>query len=207
MYCILLPSNTMRVKTSVKVISLYDLIEHNIFIISTILYHIIILSFTQYAIKYIDHLKLDFPEKQKVFDGLYINLKFSQLITLFTLIILYLASQFIYIFKNIFTLQELRVIIMSISFLIKMIFTLDYLYHNGDNESYKIINDETDKFIIILVLSYTFRITFLALIIIILLLACIIISFEKFMPHLNNFAKNYKLTYIEHKLIDEKYDV
>ena len=76
----------MRVKTSVKVISLYDLIEHNIFIISTILYHIIILSFTQYAIKYIDHLKLDFPEKQKVFEGLYINLKFSQLITLFTLI-------------------------------------------------------------------------------------------------------------------------
>ena len=84
---------------------------------------------------------------------------------------------------------------------------IHYLYNNCDNELYKIINHETDNFIIIIVLSYTFRITFLAIFIIILLLASIMISLNKFMPHVNNFAKNYKLTYIEHKLIDEKYDV
>ena len=198
----------MRLKTTVKVISLYDLIENNIFIIFTILHHIIILIFNQYAIEYTDYLKLDFPEKQNIFEDLYINLEFCQIITLFTLIILYLAPHFTYIFnKTKVKLRQIIIIIMTISFLIKMIFTLHYLYNNCDNELYKIINHETDNFIIIIVLSYTFRITFLAIFIIILLLASIMISLNKFMPHVNNFAKNYKLTYIEHKLIDEKYDV
>ena len=208
MYYILLSSNTMRLKTTVKVISLYDLIENNIFIIFTILHHIIILIFNQYAIEYTNYLKLDFPEKQKVFEEIHINLEFCQTITLFTLIILYLAPHFTYIFnKTKVTLRQIRFVIMTISFLIKMIFTVNQLYHNYDNELYKITNNEIDKFIIIIMLSYTFRITFLAIIIIILLLASIMIFIKKFMPDLNNFAKNYKLTYIEHKLIDETYDV
>ena len=192
MYYILLSSNTMRLKTTVKVISLYDLIENNIFIIFTILHHIIILIFNQYAIEYTNYLKLDFPEKQKVFEEIHINLEFCQTITLFTLIILYLAPHFTYIFN---------------SFTFVLLFTVNQLYHNYDNELYKITNHEIDKFIIIIMLSYTFRITFLAIIIIILLLASIMIFIKKFMPDLNNFAKNYKLTYIEHKLIDETYDV
>ena len=198
----------MRLKTTVKVISLYDLIKNNIFIIFTILHHIIILIFNQYAIEYTDHLKLDFPEKQKEFEEIHINLEFCQVITLFTLIILYLAPHFTYIFNNTkLTLRQIRFVIMTISFLIKMIFTLDQLYHNYDNEFYKTINYEKDKFIIIIDLSYMLRIMSLAIIIIILLLISIIYFVEKIIPHLNNFAKNYKLTYIEHKLVEEKDDV
>jgi len=198
----------MRLKTTVKVISLYDLIKNNIFIIFTILHHIIILIFNQYAIEYTDHLKLDFPEKQKEFEEIHINLEFCQAITLFTLIILYLAPHFTYIFnKTKVTLRQIRFVIMTISFLIKMIFTLDQLYHNYDNEFYKTINYEKDKFIIIIDLSYMLRIMSLAIIIIILLLISIIYFVEKIIPHLNNFAKNYKLTYIEHKLVEEKDDV
>ena len=193
----------MQTKTTVKVISLYDLIANNTLLIFAILHHIFILSFNNHSIEYIDHVKLDFPEYQKIFDEIHLNLEICQIITLFTIFLIYLASNFTYLFKQ-FTLEQIRIGIMGTSFITKMIVTLYQLYHHYDKNFYKIINAEKDLALTVIDLSYMFRIVSLIVGIIILLLFSIGFCLDKLLPRINHFAKNFKFTYIEHTLGDEK---
>ena len=196
----------MQTKTTVKVISLYDLIANNTLLIFAILHHIFILSFNNHSIQYIDHIKLDFPEYQKIFEEIHLNLEICQVITLFTIFLIYLASNFTYLSKQ-FSLEQIRVGIMVSSFTTKMTVTLYQLYHHYDKDFYKIINAQKDMGLIVIDLSYMFRIVILIMGIVILLLISIGFCLDKCLPHINHFAKNLKFTYVERVLVDEKHNV
>lgn len=196
----------MQTKTVVKVISLYDLIANNILLILATLHHIIILSFNNYSIEYIDHAKLDFPEHQKTFEEIHLNLEYCQAITLFTIFVIYSASKFMHLFKKI-TLEQIRVGIMVNSFISKMTITLHQIYYHYDNKFHKIFNTKHDMILIVIDLSYMVRFLILTITIILLFVVFMGLCLDKCLPHINHFAKNYKFTYVESTLVEEKHKV
>lgn len=197
----------MRTKTTVKVISLYDLIANNILLILVTLHHIIILSFNHYSIEYIDRVKLDFPEqRQQIFEEILLNLEYCQVITLFTILIIYLAHKFMYLFTQ-FNLEQIRFGIMCCSFITKMLVTLCQLYYHYDNNFHTIFNSKTITFLIFIDASYMISFVILINIIVTLLIISIGVCLDKCILRINNFAKNYKITYIERNLVEDKHYV
>jgi hypothetical protein len=199
----------MPIKTSVKVISLYDLIANNTFLIFATLHHIIILAFNSYSIEHLDHFKLLVPEEQVNIELIQLNLEICQVITIFTAFIIFLIYNFTDAFKHRFTLEQLRFGTMIISYLIKLVFTLYQLHCNYDKEFYKNIYNEknADSFIVLIELSYMFSII-AGFGIFIITIACLtIICIDKCIPYVNHFAKNYKITYTECILVENVDDV
>lgn len=188
----------MPIKTSVKVISLYDLIANNLIIIFATLHHIIILVFNWYSIEYIDQMILDFPEKYDTFQKIQFDLEICNIITLFTIIILYLLPKIIYIFGKMHkvSLEQTMVIIMIISFIIKMLSTLNHLYHDYDKDFQKIVYAEL-KFLQVIELSYMLRFLLIVATIIMLLCLSVTLCLDKTIPLIQDFAKKYKITYTE----------
>jgi hypothetical protein len=129
----------MQTKTSVRTISLYDLIANNIFIIFVTLYHIIILIFNHYAIENLNILKLDdnLSLHTAYFDYIQQNLYFCQQITLFTLFCLLYFEGYN---KNNNTNNNTKndadttdrlfqFVIMTLSYSIKMIYTIIQIFY------------------------------------------------------------------------------
>ena len=196
----------MSIKTSVNVISLYDLIANNAFLIFATLNHIIILVFNSYSIEHLDHFKLVIPEEQANIELIQLNLEFCQVITIFTaFIVVFLIHNFTDVCKHRFTLEHLRIWTIIISYLIKVLFTLYQLYYNYDKNFYNKIN--ADSFIVLIDLSYMFIIVTGFVIFIITIVILIIICIHNCIPHVNHFAKNYKITYTTHILVENVDDV
>ena len=106
----------MQQKNALKIITLYDLIANNIFIIFATLHHIIIMLFNHYSIHHLNKLILDFPEQHKQFKTMQLNLQVCQSITLFTAFIIY------FITGNKHKSQQ-RIILMFSSCFVKLSYT------------------------------------------------------------------------------------
>jgi len=192
----------MQTKTYIKVISLYDLIANNLLIIIATLYHIIILALNYYSIKYLERLIIDFSQYYKQFEEIKFNLEICQIITLFTVVILYFITD---MFKYI--VNEIRFGIMCISYTIKNIYTLYQLFHY--KETYITYNDKQDMglMFIIIELSYVFSIIFIMIIYIFPLLVYGGFYLEKLINYLKRWTKEYKITFVEQKLVKKIDDV
>ena len=196
----------MQIKTAIKVISLYDLIANNILVIFATLHHIIILAFNYYSIEYLDKLIIDFPQYYKQFDKMQFNLEICQIITLFTVFSLYFITD---AFKH--TSNQIRIGIMCVSSIVKVAYTLYQIFHY--NEKHINCNDKQEMGLMFLVIeiSYLFRI--------IIVIVSFIVSFvvplaiyisiylEKIVNYFQNWAKKYKITYVEQKVVEKVDDV
>lgn len=192
----------MQLKTAVKVISLYDLFDKNMFIIFSTIHHITILLFNYYYIDYLDELILDYPQHQPLFEEYQINIEFCQAITLVTVFILYFIPKmlFKYKFTITFTLDQIRCLIMVGSSIIKMIFTLCQVFYYHSLRTHD-INKMELKFAI-LEISYIIRygIMFVMTVPIICNYSCIYL--DKCGNYISKWAKNYKVTYVEQIEVD-----
>jgi len=166
----------MQTKTAVKVISLYDLIATNQFMIYETLHHIIILLFNHSSIKTLKDLIVKFPEYDNQFKAIIDNLYICNQITFVVICGIYFVRE-IYIKKNNtdITVDDLRVYIMLISFVIKYIYTFIQIYNFEDNWTYD--NKEIDfgEHYLIIVISYKIRLLILYSIIISILLLFIVL--------------------------------
>ncbi len=194
----------MQVKTAVKVISLYDLFDKNMFVIFSTIHHIIILVFNYYYIDYLDELILVYPQYQPIFEQFQINLEFCQSITLFTAFILYFIPKMLFKYKYkftiTFTLDQIRCLIMIGSFIIKMIFTLYQMFNYHETRTYD-INKMVLKFAI-LEISYIVRFVIMIIMTVIIICKYSCLYLDKYANYISNWAKNYKVTYVEQKEFD-----
>ena len=192
----------MQIKNAIKVISLYDLIANNLLVIFATLHHIIILAFNYYSIEYLDRLIIDFPQYYKQFEVIQFNLEICQIITLFTVFSLYFITN---IFK--YTSSQIRIGIMSISGIVKVIYTLYQLYHHNENHINYIDKQNMGLMYLIIELSYLFRIIFIVMFCVIPLAVYCCIYLEKIANYLQNWAKKYKITYVEQTVVEKVDDV
>ena len=193
----------MQPKTAIKVISLYDLIANNLLIIIATLYHIIILAFNYYSIKYLNRLIVDFPQYYKQFEEIQFNLEICQIITLFTVVILYFITD---MFK--YTVNEIRFGIIYISCTIKYIYyTLYQLFHY--KETYINHNDKQNmgSMFIIIELSHMFSTIIIMTICLFPLLVHAAFYLEKIINYLKRWTKEYKIIFVEQKLVKKSDDV
>jgi hypothetical protein len=187
----------MQTKTAVKVISLYDLFDKNMLIMFSTIHHIIILNFNYYYIDYLDDLILVYPQYQPIFQQFQINLEFCQAITLVTAFILYFIPKMIYKYKYkfTFTLDQIRVLIMVGSFVIKMIFTLYQIFYYHATRTYD-INKMVLTFAI-LEISYIIRFAIMFLMTVVIICNYLCMCLDKYSNYISKWAKNYKVTYVE----------
>jgi hypothetical protein len=187
----------MQTKTAVKVISLYDLFDKNMFVIFSTIHHIIILLFNYYYIDYLDELILVYPQYQPIFQQFQINLEFCQAITLVTAFILYFIPKMIYKYKYkfTFTLDQIRCLIMVGSFVIKMIFTLYQMFYYHATRTYD-INNMVLKFTI-LEISYIVRFAIMIVMTVPIICNYSCMYLDKYSNYISKWAKNYKVTYVE----------
>lgn len=183
----------MKTKTIVKIISLYDLIADNLLILLAILHHIIILAFNYYYIHTLDDFIENCEDKFRVIlEELQINLEYCQGVTMFTFAFLFIV---IAMNTDIVQLNQNRVLIMYVSFMIKILYT-SYQLWNYSKHYFELKNSVyfTHYYIIILTISYDIRLLITLLTIIIFIVVCGL----KTIYYITHFAKNYKLTLVEH---------
>jgi hypothetical protein len=210
----------MNTKTAVRTISLYDLIANNIFIIFATLHHIIILVFNHYAIENLNILKLDdnFHLYITYFDYIQENLYFCQQITLFTLFCLLYFQGYNKNNKNknitrhIYNTNDrlFQFGIMTLSYIIKMIYTIMQIYHVNPQVKSQINKIQPEKlglYYQMIISSYAIRITvFITIIAFSICLLCgelILICFKK----IGEWAKTFTIVYTEKTLTNETEEV
>jgi hypothetical protein len=189
----------MQVKTAVKVISLYDLFDKNMFVIFSAIHHLIILLFNYYYIDYLDELIIVYPQYQPIFQQFQINIEFCQVITLVTAFILYFIPKMLFKYKFTitftFTLDQIRCLIMIGSFIIKMIFTLYQIVYYRSTRTYDINNMVLQ--LAILEISYIVRFAIMIVMTVIIISKYSCMYLDKYINYISNWAKNYKVTYVE----------
>ena len=188
----------MQTKTVVKVISLYDLISDNLLILLATLHHIIIIAFNYYYIHTLEYLIEECEDEYRfAFEELQTNLEFCQGVTLFTFIFL-----FVVIAANTDSIQlnQNRVLIMFVSFMLKTIYSLQQYWHYGNHYvALKQSKYFEEKYIIVLLTSYDVRLIILVSTISVLMGACIV----ELTTHLVRFLKNYRITLTENIKVNE----
>lgn len=188
----------MESKTVVKVISLYDLISNNLLILLATLHHIIIIAFNYYYIHTLEYLIEECEDEYRfAFEELQTNLEFCQGVTLFTFIFL-----FVVIAANTDSIQlnQNRVLIMFVSFMLKTIYSLRQ-YWNYSNHYIALKQSKyfQEKYIAVLLVSYDIRVMIIISTILILIAACI----TELTTHLVRFTKNYRVTLTENIKVNE----
>lgn len=204
----------MHTKTAVRTISLYDLIANNIFIIFATLHHIIILVFNHYAIENLNILKLDdnFHLYITYFDYIQENLYFCQQITLFTLFCLLYFQGYNKNNKNKNNTNDrlFQFGIMTLSYIIKMIYTIIQIYHVNPQVKPKINKIQHEKlglYYHMINVSYSLQlsifVTIIAFIICSLCGELILKCFKK----IGEWAKTFTIVYTEKTLTNETEEV
>lgn len=189
----------METKTVVKVISLYDLIANNLLILLATLHHIIILAFNCYYI----HTLEDFVDENSdrhlpILEVFLTNLEFCQNATIFTFAMLFLV---IAANNDQVQLNQNRVFIMFVSFVVKCLYSISNFntlcFREKLQEELKEPTEINEDYVLILTFSYFIR--FLALGSIIG--GCIAACIKEVYPIIIDFAKNYKITIVQHKKV------
>ncbi len=184
----------METKTIVKVISLYDLIADNLLILLATLHHIIILAFNYYYIytleEFIDE---NGDEYYPIIGDFLTNLEFCQTATIITFAMLFLV---IAANDDQVQLNQNRVLIMFVSYVIKLIYSLNKgWYYKTQYDTLKEITQFREDYIILLFASYHIRVVAFIVIIAASIIACMCEIF----PNIIRFTKNYKFTFVQRK--------
>jgi hypothetical protein len=182
----------MKTKTIVKVVSLYDLINNNLFILLATLHHIIILIFNYYYIYTLDNYINNCEDKFRIIlEELQTNLEYCQGVTMFTFAFLFIVIAFN---TDSVQLNQNRVLIMGVSFMTKTLYSI-YQFYDYKKHYMELIesNHFSEKYIVILLLSYQLRLLFPLMIAVIGILIC----GSSIISYMMHFAKNYKFTVVE----------
>jgi len=184
----------MQQKNSIQLITLYDLIANNIFIIIATLHHIIIILFNHSSIQHLNTLIIDFPQQHNRFEAIQFNLQVCQSITLLTAII----TQII-IDKNEDNLRT--TVFMCSSCFVKMSYTFIQICNFDRKTIENTVEYDFGIYYRIIELSYITRFIFIGIVFLSIILALTtpisIKVFEKSFKYLKARAKQYRNTYID----------
>ena len=186
----------MQQKNALKIITLYDLIANNTFIIFATLHHIIIMLFNHNSIHHLNKLIVDFPEQHNRFETMQLNLQVCQSITIFTAFIIY----FITGCKN---KNLLRLSVMFSSCFVKLSYTFIQICNFDRKTIENNVNYDFGTYYKIIEVSY---ITRFAIIFIVSIGIIPYISMKPLAEYLNygiDLAKKYKIKYIEHTTVSK----
>jgi len=194
-------------KHSIKIITLYDLCSNNYILLISTVHHIIILIFNYYAIIHLQLLQSQFNKFQINFELIQHNIEVCQSLTFITAFFVTYFSQ--PLSENNIEKNNHLSIIMTISFLSKMIYTLYQVYMSKD--TYIKCNDEDyisfGEFYNFIQLSYIIRLALFMSIIIGSTGIYITLICEKVIPKFIEWSKNYKIKFIQKKNNDGSEDV
>lgn len=197
----------METKTVVKVISLYDYIADNLLILLATIHHIFIVAFNYYYIHLLDEYTSQEEGNQVFYENLQTTLEFCQEVTLFTFVLLFIV---IVANNDAVQLNQNRVIIMFISYVIKTVYCFSQFLHNQKEYTYfkKLLTNENHNIKMkLLVLSFEIRVLAPMIVVLMRLNIWIIDSFISVMKSIVNFTKNYKFTVLRkvHVQTEHKY--
>jgi len=186
----------MQQKSALKIITLYDLITSNIFIILATLHHISIMLFNHNSIHHLNKLIVDFPEQHNRFETMQLNLQVCQSITIFTAFIIY----FITSHKN---KSLLRITVMFSSCFIKLSYTVIQIC-NFDRKSIETnVDYDFGTYYKIIEVSYITRFAIVFIVSIGIIPYISIKPLSDFLKYGIELAKKYKIKYIEHTTVSK----
>jgi hypothetical protein len=186
----------MQQKNALKIITLYDLIANNIFIIFATLHHIIIMLFNHNSIHHLNKLIVDFPEQHNRFETIQLNLQVCQSITIFTAFIIYFITGNKH--KSL-----LRITVMFSSCFIKISYTVIQIYNFDRKTIENNVDYDFGTYYKIIEVSY---ITRFAIIFIVIIGIISYVSIKPLAEHVKygiDLAKKYKIKYIEHTTVSK----
>ncbi len=189
----------MKPKTSIKNISLYELIENNDLLIISTIYHLFILIFNYNAIITMNNLQNTFKNFEICFEIIENNLNICQTITFFTLFFVIYISDKIFIKDN--TKYRNQILIMTFSFTSKMSIVI-YQYYNFSNKDLcfnrdKSVTGEFGAFYDLIEISYILRIIIFFLILLMVIVFPICYTCEHCCKTITEWSKTYKFNIIE----------
>lgn len=184
----------MSKKFDVNIVTLYDVIANNLFIILATLHHTIIILFNYSSIQHLNTLMIDFPEQHNRFEAIQLNLHVCQSITLLTAVISYFMID-----KPEDNLKTS--VVMCSSCFIKLSYTFVQICNFDRKTIENNVNYDFGIYYRIIEVSYITRfifmgITFLSLILV-LTTPISIKVFEKSFKYVKARAKQYKNTYAD----------
>ena len=190
----------MQQKNALKIITLYDLIANNTFIIFATLHHIIIMLFNHNSIHHLNKLIVDFPEQHNRFETMQLNLQVCQSITLFTAFIIYFITDN----KN---KSKIRITIMFSSCFVKLSYTF-IQFCNFDRKAIENnVNYDFGTYYKIIEVSYITRFAIIFIVSIGIIPYISIKPLAEFVNYGTDLAKKYKIKYIEHTTVSKLQDV
>ena len=187
----------MQQKTAVNIITLYELLANNIFIIIATLHHISIMLFNHNSIHHLNKLIVDFPEQHKRFETMQLNLQVCQSITLFTAFIIYFITDNKH--KN-----QKRITVMFSSCFVKLSYTVIQICNFDRKAIENKVNYDFGTYYKIIEVSYITRFS----IVFIMFIGIIpYLSIKPLAEYGKDLVKNYNFKYIQHTTVSKSQDV